>query len=154
MRILLVITLAISLLGACSGKRVSPYQEWSALETPEVFKSKNNWSFILLNREGEINRRIVIRFTEYEAKTCSSGDWKQAEIIDEYPPRQDDFLGESAYFVNGAALIIDLSSNFCDAGYELKGQLQETGVTGNHYPVSMFGIEIVGKFYGVPIKDT
>ncbi len=62
------------------------------------------------------------------------------------------FLGEAAYEVVGAAILIDLSANICDAGYELRGRISETGVEGIHQPVSMFGGDVVGRFYGMPLE--
>lgn len=110
------------------------------------------WVLVILDNEGSIKQRITVKFTDSDADTCASDEWRMVEIVDEYPHRSGSFLGEPAYYLNGAALIVDLSANLCDAGYELKGQLTEAGVSGEHYPVSMFGGEKQGNFYGVPVN--
>ena len=111
------------------------------------------WVFVILDNEGSIKQRLTLKFTDAVADTCASDEWRIVEVVDEYPRRSGSFLGEPAYYLKGAALIVDLSANLCDAGYELKGQLTDAGVSGEHYPVSMFGGEKQGNFYGVPVND-
>jgi hypothetical protein len=97
-------------------------------------------------------RNIVVEFSNEPAQTCSSGHFKKIKVISEYPERSELFLGEPAYEIKGAALIIDLSANLCDAGYELRGKVSNIGIEGYHQPVSTFGREVVGRFYGMPLK--
>lgn len=137
----------------CSSTRLNPYQVWSSLETPAAFSESELWVFVVLDKNGAIKQRLTLKFADAVAETCASDEWKKVEIVDEHPQRSGSFLGEPAYYLNGAALIVDLSANLCDAGYELKGQLTEVGIHGEHYPVSMFGGEIQGGFYGVPVND-
>lgn len=141
------------LAAGCSSTKLYPYQAWSLLETPTVFRENELWVVVILDTNGAIKQRLTVKFIDAIAETCASDEWKKVEIIDEHPKRSGSFLGKSAYHLKGAALIIDLSANLCDAGYQLKGQIKETGISGEHYPVSMFGGAIQGKFYGVPIND-
>lgn len=136
----------------CSSTRLNTYQTWSLLETPTVFRESELWVFVILDKDDAIKQRLTLKFSDAVAESCASDEWKKIEIVDEHPQRSDSFLGKPAYYLNGAALIVDLSANLCDAGYELKGQLAEAGIHGEHYPVSMFGGEIQGRFYGVPVN--
>ena len=137
----------------CSSTPPYPYKVWSSLETPSIFSMNEPWVFVILDNEGSIKQRLTLKFTDAVADTCASDEWRIVEVVDEYPRRSGSFLGEPAYYLKGAALIVDLSANLCDAGYELKGQLTDAGVSGEHYPVSMFGGEKQGNFYGVPVND-
>lgn len=147
-RLLLSILCFLSI--GCSSTKLYPYEVWSSLKTPSIFKMNEPWVFVILDKEGSIRQRLTVKFTDAAAETCASSEWRKLEIVDEHPQRSSSFLGTPAYYIKGAALIVDLSSNLCDAGYELKGQIKEAGVAGEHYPVSMFGGEVQGKFYGVP----
>ena len=154
MKLQLFFILICFFVAGCASTKKHPYEVWKSLETPSSFSLGEHWVFIILNHEGEIKQKLVVNFTGDTASTCASGEWKKIEIINEYPSRNGSYRGSPAYYLKGAALIIDLSANLCDAGYELKGQLQETGIVGEHYPVSMFGGEVQGMFYGVPVGGT
>ena len=153
MKSLLFSIIALLFIG-CSSNKTYPYEEWASLKTPEIFSTNALWSFVILGKDGDIRQRFSLKFADSSAETCSSGEWKRIDIVSEFPVRHGSFEGKPAYYLNGAALIIDLSANLCDAGYELKGQIKESGVSGEHYPVSMFGGEVQGKFYGVPVEGT
>ena len=139
-------------ISGCAATNVYPYKTWSSLETPTAFGEHELWVLVMLNTKGDITQRLEVKFSDVVAETCASDDWKKVEIVNEFPERSGMFQGEAAYYLKGAALVIDLSANLCDAGYELRGQLKEVGISGEHYPVSMFGGEVHGTFYGVPIK--
>ena len=145
--------LVLLFLVGCASKTPNDYLIWASLPTPGVFQDNVKWSLFLLDKQGAIIRSMVVEFTQDTTQTCSSGDFKKLKIISEYPERSELFLGEPAYEIKGAALIIDLSANLCDAGYELRGKVSGVGVEGYHQPVSMFGGEVVGRFYGVPVKQ-
>jgi hypothetical protein len=145
--------LVLLFLVGCASKGPGDYITWASLPTPEVFQSNAKWSLFLLDKQGAIIRSMVVEFSQDSTQTCSSGDFKKLRIISEYPERSELFLGEPAYDIKGAALIIDLSANLCDAGYELRGKVSGVGVEGYHQPVSTFGGEIVGRFYGMPLTS-
>ncbi len=152
MKRLLFLSFTCILIFGCSSTKLTPYEAWSSLETPAAFSESELWVFVILDNDGAIKQRLTLKFADAAAETCASDEWKKIEIIDEHPQRSSSFLGEPAYYLNGAALIVDLFANLCDAGYELKGQLTDAGIHGEHYPVSMFGGEIQGRFYGVPVN--
>lgn len=144
--------LILLLLVGCASKAPSGYSTWASQPTPKVFQSSSKWSLFLLDKKGAIIRSMVVEFSQDSIQTCSSGEFKKLKIISEYPERSKLFLGEPAYEIRGAALIVDLSANLCDAGYELRGKVSDIGVEGDHQPVSMFGGEVVGRFYGMPLR--
>lgn len=151
MKSLLTVIFICFLFSACSSKKIHPYQVWSSLETPKVFGENKLWSFVMLDKEENIKQRFILKFTDVVVDTCASGEWKKIEIVNKFPEKHIGYLDQPAYSLKGAALTIDLASNVCDGGYELQGQIQEIGVFGEHYPVSIFGGEVQGKFYGVPV---
>jgi hypothetical protein len=118
-----------------------------------MWKQNSTWSFVLLDKNGSIVRNLTLKFTGEAAETCSSGDFKKIKILSEYPIRSELFMGEAAYEIKGSALIVDLSANLCDAGYELRGQVTEIGIEGYHKPVTMFDGEMAGRFYGSPLGN-
>ncbi|UTA47147.1 hypothetical protein L1F30_13370 [Simiduia sp. 21SJ11W-1] len=153
MKNLLILNILLMMTLGCSSTAPYPYQVWSSQETPRTFKVNEPWVLVILDNEGSIKQRLTVKFTEAVADSCSSGDWRVLDVVNTYPNGSDIILGEPAYYLSGAALIVDLSANLCDAGYELMGQLTLVGVSGEHYPVSMFGGEKEGNFYGVPVYD-
>lgn len=146
-----LIFLVFLCLVGCVSHAPDNYREWSNEETPEIFRYGEKWSIILVDENGSMIRNMVVEFSDNDAYSCSSGDFKKLKVISEYPSRSEAFLGEPAYELNGAALIIDLSANLCDAGYEMRGKLSAKGVEGSHRPVSIMGGEAMGRFYGMPL---
>ncbi len=147
--LILIMLLAV---GCATKNTTSEYQVWSAQPTPHVWNEKSKWNIVLLDDKGSIARNLTLKFTSDPAETCTSGNFKKIEILSEYPKRSEKFIGVAAYEIKGSALIIDLSSNLCDAGNELRGQVSEIGLEGNHQTVSANGTKVVGRFYGVPLN--
>ncbi|WP_308911905.1 hypothetical protein [Pseudokordiimonas caeni] len=140
------------LLAACSAASKNEFQSGMNEPTPQAMKYGSRWSLLLTSRDGSLTRSMIVEFSAAPAESCSSGEFRKLKILSEYPARDAVFLGEAAYEVVGAAILIDLSANICDAGYELRGRISETGVEGIHQPVSMFGGDVVGRFYGMPLE--
>ena len=78
-------------------------------------------------------------FSEEQANTCTSGDWRKATLLRataiEFGMSGAAFTasgGDSqvAYEINGATLWIDLHARICDSNVMLRGKLLETGAIG------------------------
>ena len=99
---------------------------------------------------------MILEFTVEDAHTCTSGDWKQIKLRKEnlFTNQDDtsDFIPQPAYTLNGSLLTIDLNSNVCDGGHQLRGELNDLGVAGNRRSIHMFGGEKLGTFIGVPLS--
>lgn len=145
--------LLIIFLSGCAAQKTNEYQQWASQPTPGIWKENSSWQILMLDKRGSIFRNLTVKFTDQAAETCGSGDFKKVEITSELPKRSELFLGIPAYHVKGGALVIDLSANLCDAGYELRGRLTDIGIEGHHQPVSMFGGEVAGRFYGSPLEE-
>jgi hypothetical protein len=153
MKKIISLIVLLGLLASCVVKGPSQYEIWASQPTPNTWAIESDWVLILLDQDEKIIRSLIVRVLNQDANTCSSGDWKQLKILDEQPARSSNFAGKPAYKLKGSALTIDLSANLCDAGYELRGQLTNVGVVGIHQPISMFGGEVVGSYFGVPLRN-
>lgn len=140
------------LLTGCAHDKASNLVFWESQPTPVIFQNNSKWILFLLDGEGNIIKTLNVDFTHDSADTCVSGVSRKLRILSEAPGRSELFLGEPAYDVRGAVLIINLSANLCDAGYELIGHISMLGVEGYHQSVSMYGGEVFGRFYGVPLS--
>lgn len=142
----------ILMLFGCAGPKGFDYEYWALKSTPNIFNSNKIWAFVLLDLDGNIQNTITLEFTDENVETCSNGESFRINILDQPPPQSPNNMAEPAYSIRGAALIIDLSANLCDNGYEIAGSINDLGISGVHYPVTMFGGEVQGIFYGIPVK--
>ena len=150
---LLTLFLALAFAGCAPPHKYGKYKRWAAQQTLDIWKPGSIWVLVLLDRENMIQRTLTLRVTtDRLANSCIAGDWRQVEILAEYPPRDPSLEGEPAYSVKGAALSLELKANLCDNYYTLVGQLTESGLVGLHGPEGMFGGETVGRFYGAPVQ--
>ena len=82
MRNLLLLNLWCFLAVGCTSAKLQPYQVWSSLETPSIFKMNELWVFVILDKEGSIKQRLTVKFTDATAETCASNEWRKLEIVD------------------------------------------------------------------------
>ena len=142
----------LSLVG-CVSNQPSQYEIWAEQPTPKYWDLESVWAFSLLEGDGQIGSVLTVRFTSLPANTCSGDDARILEIIHNEPPLHPAFLGEPAYWLDGRSLIIDLTSNICDAYTELRGELTDTGFVGSQHVGGMLGGKEIGPVYGVRIPD-
>ena len=160
MRFVPILTASLVLVGCTSTAEreyegnLQEYQRMIASPTPSVWAVYQPWKFVLLDNSDKVARVLTLEFTDLPAETCSSGDWRQARIVEQEPtPESASHVGytkEPAYILQGSFLLIDLHSNLCDAGFELRGELTNLGVSGKQQTVHIFGGETMGTFVGVP----
>ena len=141
--------LAMMMLAGCVTSPVSEYQRLAAIPTPDTWKIGEPWVVIVLDKKGRIFRSMTIRFTDREARTCTSGNWKELEILAQQPPAHPQFLGMPAYELEGSAMLIDLNSNLCDASMMLRGRVSDAGISGTYGTETPWGGEILGQFHAV-----
>ena len=118
--------------------------------TPAAWHPGAKWSFVSTNKDGGIENAFVFEVTDRVAITCSSGDWKQLEIV----AGDRDRLSHPAYLLNGRNLLLLLSTALCDAEPGFRGELSDTGFTGRDEFSHLLGTETYGKVYGVPVDAT
>ena len=160
MRLVSILTAAFILFG-CASTAEREYEEYAqehqrmiASATPSIWSLSRPWTFVLLDNSVKVTRVLKLEFTDSPAETCASGEWRKIRIIDQDPtPEATSSLGftkEPAYILQGSFLLIDLHSNLCDAGLELRGELTNLGVSGTQQTVELFGGKELGTFVGVP----
>ena len=134
----------------CSATKYDPYQQWMFEPMPEYIENGDPWVIVILDKKGELSRRITMRFTHEEAKSCTSGVWNKIEVINEFPERAAEYIGKPAFSLGGAAITIDLTANLCDNSHLLRGHVQEVGISGKYFTSHLLGGEDKGVFYAVP----
>ena len=129
---------------------VSHHEQLAKEATPAAWHPGAKWSFVSTNKDGGIENAFVFEVTDRVAITCSSGDWKQLEIV----AGDRDRLSHPAYLLNGRNLLLLLSTALCDAEPGFRGELSDTGFTGRDEFSHLLGTETYGKVYGVPVDAT
>ena len=148
----ILVVLIVGFLG-CTSNRSSQHAAWTAQPTPNYWDLETLWVFSLLDEHGQIKTVLTVRFTDIPADACASGDARELQIVHQEPPPHPAFLGEPAYWLEGRALTIDLTSNLCDAYTELRGELTETGFVGVRTTSGMIGSTEIGSVYGARIPN-
>ncbi len=124
-------------------------ENWIDEPTPSNWLLGEKWQITVRDTEGNIVKTFVARFSSESADTCTSGEWKVVEILDEIPAPQPEFQGIAAYTLQGQLLGIDLTSSLCSNASELVGRLTELGWTGEYKTSHTFGGELIGNFVAV-----
>ena len=133
------ILLIVYCLSGCTNSYFNEHQRIVNRSTPPVFTEFSKWQFHILDPEGQWLGSMTLAFQEQSVETCTSGDWKKADLldstIDSFPMTGAMFTtsgGKSkyAYLVEGAFLWIDLHADICDSNIMLKGELLENGAVG------------------------
>jgi hypothetical protein len=152
----LVCVLVLALAAGCATTQPSAYQKGAALPTPNSLSPNSRWAFVLLDWDGRVAANIVVRLSNIPAITCDGVGYRSAEVISEH--RSDGIpLYSPAYYVEGAALRIQLSTGLCDNGYAIIGSVTEAGFEGIHTPETLIAAKsertAVLRAFGVPILD-
>lgn len=95
--------------------------------TPADWKVGSVWSFVQLSEDGSPILDVTLRVTNKPATTCSSGDWRELELVDGQVGDGSAQLNQ-AYSVSGRLLTIDLTG-WCDVG-EIQGALTNSWFVG------------------------
>ena len=148
---------AALLIGSGCASTPSRYEGLSGAPTPEVWRRPGAWQFHFVDVDRNWLGAIVLNFLDEPTETCSSGDWKYAEVLSS----TDESVGLSlpveiigglhvAYQIHGALLQMDLNGNVCDSNNLVLGQLLETGAVGRVDYSHMLGGEQIGWFTAAP----
>ena len=147
---LLVLALAGCATTSGSAEPADQHFAWKAQDAPPSWAALP-WVFIISDSNGHLLRSATLKFTDEAASTCAPGDWKKVVILGQEPqaqPSPELPPDEAAYQVEGSALTINLTSNFCDAYTEMQGQITETGFSGKYSFSDLMGIKDLGVAYG------
>ncbi len=135
MRALATVTLILLLTGCSTTRQASSVPQRSIMEnrllmsepTPSDWKTGSVWNFVQYGEDGSVVLDATFRVTDNSAQTCSSGDWRELEIVDGKIGDGSIKLRQ-AYSVSGRLLTLDLTG-WCDLG-EIKGALSEGSFVG------------------------
>jgi hypothetical protein len=95
--------------------------------TPSDWKTGSVWNFVQYGEDGSAVLNATFRVTDNSAQTCSSGDWRELEIV-EGQVGDGSVKLRQAYSVSGRLLTLDLTG-WCDIG-EIQGALSEGSFVG------------------------
>ena len=95
--------------------------------TPSDWKVGSVWNFVQFGTNGVAVLDVTFRVTDRPAETCSSGDWRELELIDGQIGNGSAQVRQ-AYGVSGRLLTLDLTG-WCDVG-EIQGALQGASFEG------------------------
>jgi hypothetical protein len=126
---------AILLLAGCAARDVGSIQPRSLGEngilmsepTPSNWEIGSEWNFVKYGKDGVAVLDVTFRVTDNPARTCSSGDWRELDIVDGQIGTGSIQLKQS-YSVSGRLLTIDLTG-WCDVG-AIQGALSEESFAG------------------------
>jgi hypothetical protein len=85
-----------------------------SMPTPADWQVGSTWSFIRFSEDGSPTLEVTFRVTDNPVKTCSSGDWRELELVDGHIGNGS-IPFKQAYSVSGRLLTIDLTGG-CDLG--------------------------------------
>lgn len=126
---------------------------WEAQEAPTLLTALP-WVFVVSDSNGHLLRSVTIKFTDEAASTCVPGDWKKVVILGQEPqvqPGPERTPDEAAYHVDGSALTINFTSNFCDVYTGMEGQLSKTGFAGRYSVSDLMDSKDLGLAYGARV---
>jgi len=147
------ILISFFLFAGCSLNLANEQRDLANEPTPDYWSTGDIWAFSLLDSGGQIETVLFVRFTEFPAETCESGDAKQLDIVRIEPPPLQRYARERAYRLSGRALTINLTADLCDAYTELHGELTDTGFVGTQIAGGMMGHTEIGPVIGVRIPQ-
>lgn len=129
------------------------YQYLISQPIPKSWRVGEPWLFTVTDGRGKTTLSMTLKFTDRIATSCTSGEWKQIEVIEEIPAPSAQSIAKPAYSLEGEALTISLTSNICDVNVELKGELTDNGFSGKFYSGGMLGGEVLGLASGHRIPN-
>ncbi len=95
--------------------------------TPSHWRVGSVWRFLQLGPDGAAVLDVTFRVTDTSTETCSSGDWRELEMI-EGQIGDGRIKLKQAYSVSGRLLTLDLTG-WCDLG-QIQGALSEGSFVG------------------------
>jgi len=95
--------------------------------TPSDWSIGSVWHFVQLGQDGTQVLNVTLRVTDRPTQTCSSGDWRELELVEGQIGDGSARL-KQAYSVSGRLLTLDLSG-WCDVG-GIQGALSEGSFVG------------------------
>jgi hypothetical protein len=107
--------------GCCSSrwqKAAEEYARPTSEPTPAQWRVGSTWNFKQFARNGSTVLDVTFRLTDKPVETCSSGDWRELELIEGQPHGQlggGRFETVKAYSVTGRLLLLDFTG-WCDLG--------------------------------------
>jgi hypothetical protein len=109
------------------------------------------WSINVTGVKGESLGALTLELTNESARTCLSGDWKKARLLQSSFQSLAKLFESKGYFptyeLNGADLTIQLNSpGMCDAYILLTGKLSARDGSGDYTSEGLGGGELRGTF--------
>jgi hypothetical protein len=109
------------------------------------------WSINVVGLKGEPLGTVTLELTDEGARTCMSGDWKKARLIQssfQSPTKQ---LETKDYFptyeANGQTVTIQLNPpGLCDAYLMLSGKFSGNDGNGDYNSLGLGGVRPLGTF--------
>lgn len=149
------LVLALAACATTSGSADSSGQDfaWQSQDAPPLWTALP-WVFVVSDLNGHLLRSVTLKFTDESASTCVPGDWKKVVILGQEPqaqPSPELPPDEAAYRVEGSALVINFTSNFCDAYTAMEGQISKTGFSGKYSFSDLMGSKDLGVAYGARV---
>jgi len=95
----------------------------------------------------QVDARLVIEFTNEDASSCMSGDWKRVIIVSAVS--QDEKLfpvsDPLSYEIDNGRLTIG-RNDLCDAYLQLSGDINSEEIRGGDYSLFLLGSKTLGTF--------
>lgn len=142
------VSVLVLLLAGCANRSAAPDRP-AILEdnaslmsepTPPEWTTGAVWHFVQSGRNGAVEREFTVRVTGRPEQTCSAGDWRALELVEDSLPCANVPL-KQAFSVAGRLLTIDLSG-WCDVG-EIQGALSGDSFAGKTTGGLLFGAKFV-----------
>lgn len=92
-----------------------------------------SWTLQIENTQHKVITTLKIHFTEYKAKSCLGGNWKQV-VVDSYNTSDPEFFPANeplSYELKGSKLSIG-RNEICDAYLQLSGEVKESTMVGEY----------------------
>ncbi|MBB6368548.1 hypothetical protein FHR56_003727 [Xanthomonas sacchari] len=101
-------------------------------------------AFVETNAAGKEIRKLTFELTDQPAKTCISGEWKQAHVVSD-PGR---YTKTPAYTITDGQLEVLLINTVCDGYDSYVGTITGTTFSGDHVAYGLGFHKILGKVEG------
>ena len=101
-------------------------------------------SFIETDAAGQTVRKLSFALTENPAKTCISGDWKEAKVLGD----EGHYTRSPAYTLDGDRLEVLLVNTLCDSYDSYTGNISGGAFSGEHVAYGLSFSKNLGKVAG------
>jgi hypothetical protein len=158
MKIAIPLMLSLTLLVGCATtdrfvEESNRYKYLISQPTPKSWQVNEPWLFTASEKQGKSILSMTLKFTDKPADSCTAGDWRQIDVIEQSPAPSAQSIAKPAYILEGEALTISLTSNICDVDVELKGELTDNGFSGKFNSGGMMSGEVLGPASGHRISN-